>query len=381
MTEAVAVETRKERPAGRSFLLDLIKALGCVLIVLHHMAFYGPMSDVVATRWPAPMQWLADHARLAVQAFLVCSGYLTAAGLAAKPVTGAARVLELSWQRYLRLSMPLLAALSVTVLVTESVRPDFAHTFLSATPEWSQVLAHVFMLQHVLGQEGLSAGVWYVAIDFQLYLMSLMLWTVSLQLGRSMHANTRAWCLGVFIAMTGLSLLYWNRHADLDRYGLYFFGAYGMGWLAWHARQSHWAAHLRVLMLVLCAIALWVDFRWRIATACAIAVLLALSPQRWHSAGGTRVLTEPIHRLARISYSVFVIHYAVMVAVSAWVAKRWPHSVGWNLTGMLAALTLSLLFGALLHRWTEQIKQDWPRWLVWVAVFVASTGLAHSQAR
>jgi len=45
--------TSTERPEGRSFLLDLLKAAGCVLIVLHHLAFYGPMSDVVAGQWPA----------------------------------------------------------------------------------------------------------------------------------------------------------------------------------------------------------------------------------------------------------------------------------------------------------------------------------------
>ena len=33
-------------------MIDAIKAVGCLLIVLHHMAFYGPMSDVVAKAWP-----------------------------------------------------------------------------------------------------------------------------------------------------------------------------------------------------------------------------------------------------------------------------------------------------------------------------------------
>ena len=74
----------QERPSGRSFLLDLLKAIGCVLIVLHHLAFYGPMSDHADDLFPGIFDWLSQHGRLAVQVFLVCSGFLTAASLQKK---------------------------------------------------------------------------------------------------------------------------------------------------------------------------------------------------------------------------------------------------------------------------------------------------------
>jgi peptidoglycan/LPS O-acetylase OafA/YrhL len=71
-----------QRPSGRSFLIDAVKATGCLLIVLHHLAFYGPMSDVVDNAWPELISWLYDHGRLAVQFFLVCAGFLTAGNMA-----------------------------------------------------------------------------------------------------------------------------------------------------------------------------------------------------------------------------------------------------------------------------------------------------------
>lgn len=37
--------------------IDALKGLACLLIVLHHLAFYGPMSDVVHRHRP----WLADQ--------------------------------------------------------------------------------------------------------------------------------------------------------------------------------------------------------------------------------------------------------------------------------------------------------------------------------
>jgi len=107
-----------QRPSGRSFLIDAFKAAGCLLIVLHHLAFYGPMSDVVATAWPGTVNWLYDHGRLAVQFFLVCAGFLTAGSLARCESLTLSEALKLAWQRYLRLAIPLLAALSFTVLVS-----------------------------------------------------------------------------------------------------------------------------------------------------------------------------------------------------------------------------------------------------------------------
>lgn len=366
-----------ERPEGRSFLLDLLKAVGCVLIVLHHLAFYGPMSDVVAEDWPLLIDWLTDHGRLAVQVFLVCSGFLTAGALARLPDVNVRRLLKLTGRRYLRLSMPLLAALSLAVLVTEWIRPCFDHPSLSGPPEWPQVLAHVFFLQHLLDMEALSAGVWYVAIDFQLYVLTLLVfWGVGLAV-RWHPARRSKLLLQAIVVLTMVSLVRWNLNTDLDLYGVYFFGSYGMGWLAWRARQSRIPPKGWAVLLAMGLLALWVDPRWRIATAWAVAILLAAAPQTWlQPCGASRWWCSAINRLARISYSVFVIHYAVSLAVSALVTCWWPQSVAWNATGMALALALSMGAGALLYRWTEQKGQDVRHWLFWLGVFMASAALA-----
>ena len=377
-------EPIEPRPSGRSFLPDLLKAAGCLLIVLHHMAFYGPMADLVARHWPGTIDWLAEHGRLAVQLFLVCSGYLTAAALQARPVINARDGLRLAGRRYLRLSIPLLAALSVAVLVTEWIRPDFDHHSLSATPQWMQMLAHVFFMQHLVEIEALSAGVWYVAIDWQLYLMTLLAyWAVTVWSRWHPDWHAAALRLQVLIALTVLSLLHWNLQPDLDLYGLYFFGAYGMGWLAHRARCSRIPPKGWVLLLSLGLFALWIDPRWRIATAWSVALLLAAAPQRWLQPAGLQPCSlwrAIIEQLARISYSVFLIHYAVMLAVGAWITARWPGQWLANAAGMLAALLLSLLAGALLYRLTEAPPQTLRRWLFWLVVFALSTALARHLA-
>ena len=40
-------------PAARNHTLDHIKAIACLTIVCHHLAFYGPMTDVLRPVLPA----------------------------------------------------------------------------------------------------------------------------------------------------------------------------------------------------------------------------------------------------------------------------------------------------------------------------------------
>ena len=75
-------------PAQRLPALDALKGLGCMLIVWHHLAFYGPMSDVVHPYASWLTGWLYDYGRMAVQVFLVVAGFLAAASLAPQGVAG-----------------------------------------------------------------------------------------------------------------------------------------------------------------------------------------------------------------------------------------------------------------------------------------------------
>lgn len=382
------MDASAQRPSGRSFLIDAIKALGCLLIVLHHMAFYGPMSDVVATAWPVAVSWLYDHGRLAVQFFLVCAGFLTARHLARYESLDLSEALKLAWLRYLRLVIPLLAALSLTVLITEWVRPDFEHASLSATPKWGQAFAHMVLIQHLLHMEALSAGIWYVAIDFQLYAMVLFsLWGV--KVCRSAQAAPSAQSLrwSIWLGLTCASLWWWNLEPSLDDHGLYFFGSYGLGLLAWEARRhadvsipngpvqrrAIWA-----LLLVLGGVAWWLEPRWRLSVAWAIACLLMTAPAKWFSGEAVRSLAahEAVQWLSKVSYSVFLIHFGVSLVVNAVLTALWPETVWANVLGMFVALLLSLLCGGLLYSFVERHAPSMWRWLLWVGVFKASVALA-----
>lgn len=333
--------------------LDALKGLACVLIVWHHLAFYGPMSDVVYASAPGLMDWLYDYGRMAVQLFLVVGGFLAAASLAPQGVAQFESPGPLIVRRYGRLVKPYLAALAVSVLVAALVRPWFDHPSVPAAPTLFQLLAHGLLLQDVLGQEALSAGVWYVAMDLQLYAMAVLVFAAARPLRTSIAVSAGAMAV-LLVAL--LSLGVFNRDPMFDITALYFFGAYALGMLAFWAsraagaRRGFWL----VAIAVLGALALALDFRGRLVVALASAFglvgLAGLAPSHWLLRG---LQQRPFVHLGLISYSVFLIHFPVCLLVNALVSHFWPTQLTMNALGMLLAFALSLLAGQALYRWVE----------------------------
>jgi hypothetical protein len=62
--------------------------------------------------------------------------------------------------------------LLISVVMSTTVRPWFDHPCVPVAPTWFQAAAHVLLLQDVLGQNALSAGSWYIAMDLQLYALA-----------------------------------------------------------------------------------------------------------------------------------------------------------------------------------------------------------------
>jgi peptidoglycan/LPS O-acetylase OafA/YrhL len=357
--DVIASAPAAARPDQKQFvLINFLKAGAAQLIVLHHLAFYGPMADLAHARMPDLIDWLYQDARIAVQVFLVIGGFLAARSLSptAQPLQG--NPLSLLWRRYLKLAPPFIAAMLLAVLASSWASAWMSDPSISAPPTWQQLLAHVFLLHSVLGVESLSAGAWYVAIDFQLYaLMALLLWLPARLLGaRTLSPSTAPNWLLPSLVLGGVfaSLCYFNLDAGWDVWAPYFFGAYGLGALAWWmgdpARAPgslRWSWLLGPIVL-----ALSLDFRSRIAVAAVTACLLMLCGRgRWHlpASGPTALL----NRLGTISYSIFLVHFPVCLMVNAAFARFVPDAPLLQAGGMVLAWLASLATGALFHRWVE----------------------------
>ncbi len=332
-------------------LIDAIKAVACLSIVLHHLAFYGPMSEVAHPLMPRVLDALQHYGRMAVMAFFVVSGFLAARALAPAGVSRLEQPLAVIRQRYVRLAVPFLAALVVAMGCAALARAWMQHDSIPASPTAQQLAAHVLLSNGLLRQESLSAGVWYVGIDFQLFsVMALVLW-----LSRWISLRRPAWGwlgAGAIGGLTVASLFIFNRNPYWDETALYFFAYYGLGccayWLTGRARGGLWL----LAMAGVVAVALAADFRERIVVATAIMLLLGGARQ----AGWLESVSVPgfVSRLARISYSVFLVHFPLCLVVSALVFRLYPEQAAANMLGMGLALLVSLAGGALFHRWVER---------------------------
>lgn len=337
--------------------IDLAKALASQLIVWHHLALYGPMCDVARTLAPAVLDALAGPARLVVQVFLVTGGFLAASSLwpspAERSAVGWGGVARQCWRRYQRLAKPYLLAVLAAVLAAGVARALIDDPSIPAVPQAAQLAAHILLLQDVLGFDGLSAGVWYVAIDFQLY-TGLVLLAAALHAWPGGGRSRAALAVAAVLALVLGSLLWWNRDAGLDMWAPYFAGAYGLGVLA------RWVRGLRagvrepaaLGLALLVGLALVVEWRSRIALAGATALLLSLAPEpaAWRR-GAARAARALVGWLSHVSYPVFLLHYPVLLVVGAVVGSLWPDSPEVNALGLLAAWALSLAAGAGMQRW------------------------------
>lgn len=367
---------RTPAAAPRAPLVDLFKVVAIQLIVWHHLAFYGPMSDVVYPLSPGLWNWLFDHGRLAVQVFLVMGGYLAAQSLQRRLMATAAlpprKVLAQVWQRYLRLAKPYWLALLAAMLSAALARALMDHPATPGVPTWPQIAAHALMLHDVLDHDGLSAGVWYVAIDLQLYALFVLLAGLASGLARWTGVRLRAWLTFGCLALTALSLYAFNLAPELDMWGLYFFGAYGLGILA-HGLSQHrtkWPGLLALSLLLIGALVLaWRD---RLVLAGLTAVLLAC----WGRLQTLPLLSRPLQEglvpyLAQRSYALFLIHYPVCLAVNAAVTWLWPEDVVFNGLGLCAAWLLSMAAAEVLYLVevpaARASLRTWPGRLGWLS--------------
>lgn len=335
-------------------LIDFLKATGAQLIVLHHLAAYGPMSDIARELAPGLFDWLYGQARLAVQVFLVAGGFLAARSLASRIGRSALSPLGLIWNRYCRLAIPLSAAIALAVACAAFARAVNPQESIPAAPGMLQLIAHLLLLQNLLGFDALSAGIWYVAIDFQLYALMVALIWLPKATGAAGHGRL-AMLLVAGLAMA--SLLHFNRIPAWDDWAVYFFGAYAMGALAFWAAESRHSYRWVALIAAAVAVALLLDFRSRIAVALLAAVLLGLTLQARQQAPApaARLLAF----LGDISYSVFLVHYPVCLVFNAVFGRLALDEPDLNALGLLLAWGASILAGALFHRRIELPATAW----------------------
>ncbi|UXH78707.1 acyltransferase family protein [Roseateles amylovorans] len=345
--------------AVRLFPLDALRALAAQLIVLHHLSVYGPIAEAMHALFPLLTGWFYDYGRMAVQIFLVLGGYLSARALSAQESQLHRSAPALLAQRYWRLVPPFMAAVMLTLAASWLVKPLLPE-LVPEQVNLLQLIAHALLLHDLLQVEALTVGAWYVAIDFQLFaLLLLVMWGLRrLPLSLGMRQRLAPALVGLLCAA---SLLMFNRMGELDAYGIYFFGAYGLGALlfwsqSWSARRRWLTWSLLGSML---AAALAIQFRERLVVAAMTVIVVAA----WRHGGGPAWFQARLQGLARHAYALFLVHFPVCLLVNALYEHR-AESPAPMLDvlaplALIAAWGLSNVAAVPFYRWIEAPLMRW----------------------
>jgi peptidoglycan/LPS O-acetylase OafA/YrhL len=330
----------------RSLTVDVLKVVAAQFIVWHHFSAYGPMADTMTLMWPQLMEWLYRYARLAVQVFLVVGGYLAAQSVMHKSIQ---HPLISIAKRYLRLAPFYVFALAL-ISVAVAVSRDTIHaSWLPSEPTVRQFLAHGFLAHDLLGFEALSSGAWYVAIDFQLYALLIVLC-------HALHTETNK-RLSIAVALLCVASMWqFNRVDELDIWAIYFFAAYGLGVLAAWAKRSTFEAKVFWVTALLAAGALWFEYRTRLSLALLTAVWLVIKPKGMvHWTPMKRV----VHRLSNSAYVLFLTHFGIIVLFSDMWNKShfYDPSMAFALTGFAWLCCVGM--GLFLHEKAEVPIHHW----------------------
>ena len=338
-------------------LIDFLKVFAALLIILHHLSSYGQMAEDARQFLPGVMTWLFEYGRYAVQIFLVMGGYLAAQSLTrTRDIRNPRTALKLIFNRYLRLFAPYVVALLITILCAWVARFWVQDEFVGESETLGQFLAHLFFLQGILGLDSISAGAWYVAIDWQLYAV------LAIMLGMIPGYRSLIWVSTILIVA---SLLYFNRLSDYENYFIYFIGSYGLGVLAQLAKNDVDPAANRLARILIIIIGLVIlvtsfDHLWiRNILAYFVAIALII----W---GGRAYKDEKhakMHNLvfsilwgSRRSYCAFLLHFSfILLANTLYIAWGMDqrHDGAMALAMMFLALVASWVAANYLYRFVE----------------------------
>jgi peptidoglycan/LPS O-acetylase OafA/YrhL len=336
---------------GRLPLLDLLRAVAAHLVVWHHLAFYGPLSDGAYLLVPGVIEWLNDWGRIAVQVFFVVGGFVAAVGFWKQGQIDLPVATWLVGRRYRRIAGPYLVALLVAMGANAVAAGWMNHHSVSAPPMLPQVLAHIVLLQDVLGYEALTAGIWYLAIDFQLYLLTLAAVFIARRAARSIATVEQ-----VFYTLIGplavASLFWFNRDSRWDEWAVYFLGSYTLGIVVEGVASNRLPRSAFWVSGGLMVVALIEDWRPRLAVSLASGTVI------YAAVVGGWLTTWPKSRWVELfgqtSYSLFLIHFPVCLMVNAWLSQLVLASPAACLAGMIAAYVLSVLASLAFHYGVER---------------------------
>lgn len=326
----------KPQAAGRFSFIDGLRGIAALLTVLPHSRglFYFPESNAVCRR----MNELAEYGGQGVQLFFVISGFVIAYSLrdATRESFSLGRFIL---RRSVRLDPPYWVAM-LAMVVSMAIRSVMTHQPI-VLPPVSQILAHVFYLQNILGIPSLNVVFWTLCLEFQLYLVFAILLVVSGRVasGARLDAVLRP---AVVIACFVVSLIV-RAVSPLESMGTWFVPFWymflGGSLLCWHMLGR--VSRRQLAFCFACALVAFAYHPDRYK-ASALVSMLAIYVALHLGTLSTWLSGRAFQWLGQRSYSIYLLHVALSPFVLGLRTRIAPTSnvLPWVLLALLYVVVL-----------------------------------------
>ncbi len=177
--------TPQSTKPGRLVFVDGLRGVASLWVVIFHVGKGGQIEGLLE-RAPEPVDWVVNNGWLGVVIFFVLSGFVISYSLESKPMS--LRFFgHFVAKRSLRLDPPYWLSMAVTVAVgvLSSVLKDDVYPI----PSVAQVASHVLYIQTIVEQEPIGEVYWTLALEIQMYLSFCLFLVVCSWLGRSLRSR------------------------------------------------------------------------------------------------------------------------------------------------------------------------------------------------
>jgi peptidoglycan/LPS O-acetylase OafA/YrhL len=380
MTTYVSASAPATAPAKRRVVgLDGIRGIAALFVVLHHTYLISyPTYPVNSGPW-----WLAwlMYGHLAVVVFIALSGFSLAIGPARRDwqLGGKARF---AFRRAWRILPPYWAALVFSLIMAWTVAPEPG----SAVPNGRAVAVYGLLLQDIIGSPVPNGAFWSIAVEAQLYIVFPLL----LVMLRRASAIAMVTAVTILVSTVGVLAPHVSAVHLLIRLTPQFAALFALGLASagilragQRVQRLPWQwFSLAALAPVLVALVVkgsvwfqneqyWVDLALGPAIACFLA---AVATGRARSVQWL-LDTWPVRRLGSFSYSLYLIHAPIVVAISLKVVG--PHVHG-GLPRFFLTLALALPISLIAARWFAAVFEiPFIRYRSWAALREAVQARLH----
>lgn len=369
----------RRTPPHEIAALDAVRGVAIALVFAHHCE--GPINGLGKWLVPyGPVRAYVANGHTGVTLFFLLSGFLITRPFLRELFDGRRVSRRAYFTRRARRILPLyFAAVAVGTITNARSLADlrhglpylaFLHGFGLTTPlpEWSWVWwslateVQFYLLLPALvslwarHQQLAALGVVAYAVTYLLYAVGLakpLPPAAALHLSESLFGQAPTFLVGAVLAFA------YDRRRE-----------------QWQARAARWLASGRgdvALLAVLYLLGEWLRYigrwkRWDLEAAWpifhvpeallwgAVVGLLLFAPLVLRRA----IVTAPLCTLGLLSYSVYVLHVPVILAVVPWVKRWWPAlATGWHVGSVGLCLAIAAVTLALAHVTYRLIERPW----------------------